>query len=325
MKLLAASAFLALNAGVLAIPAGELGKRDTCTIFGFIKYPCATNSGPSATECPGVVPTAIIPTAIPSSLLPSGISGVFPPSGSFPTGTGASPTSAIATDLPTSVPDVSIGLPTATPSLVPSDVDTAIAAPTGGASTGGRTRYTSGSSANDVASNTGCTPLTVIFARGTGEPGNVGIISAPPMFKALIQNLGPESLTLQGVDYPASAAGNINCGSGGGSQMATLARTIKGRCPDTKLVLSGYSQGACVVHNAVGAGGFSASDVDAAVLFGDPFRGAAVGSAPVLNLCASGDTVCGGRVSGGASGSGHLSYGGDAQTAAKFIQQSVGL
>ncbi|KAK5951487.1 hypothetical protein OHC33_007543 [Knufia fluminis] len=324
MKLLVASTFLALSAGVLAIPAAELDKRDTCTIFGFIKYPCATGNGPSPTECAGIVPTALIPSAIPSSLLPS---GVFPPSGSgsFPTGTGAISTSAIITDLPTSLPDVSIGLPTDAPSLVPSDVDTAIAAPTGGASTGGRTRYTSGSSANDVASNTGCTPLTVIFARGTGEPGNVGIISAPPMFKALIQNLGPESLTLQGVDYPASAAGNINCGSGGGSQMATLARTIKGRCPDTKLVLSGYSQGACMVHNAVGAGGFSASDVDAAVLFGDPFRGAAVGSAPVLNLCASGDTVCGGRVSGGASGSGHLSYGGDAQTAAKFIQQSVGL
>ena len=37
----------------------------------------------------------------------------------------------------------------------------------GGSSTGGRSRYTSGSTANDITSNTGCTPLTVIYARGT--------------------------------------------------------------------------------------------------------------------------------------------------------------
>ena len=37
----------------------------------------------------------------------------------------------------------------------------------GGSSTGGSSSYSRGGTANDITSNTGCTPLTVIFARGT--------------------------------------------------------------------------------------------------------------------------------------------------------------
>lgn len=51
-----------------------------------------------------------------------------------------------------------------------------------------------------------CGDLTVIFARGTSEPGNVGIISGPPMFKSLRTKLGNDKVVVQGVDYPASAA-----------------------------------------------------------------------------------------------------------------------
>jgi hypothetical protein len=47
--------------------------------------------------------------------------------------------------------------------------------------------------------------MTVIFARGTGEPGNMGIISGPPMVKAIRSKLGADKVTVQGVDYAASA------------------------------------------------------------------------------------------------------------------------
>ena len=109
--------------------------------------------------------------------------------------------------------------------------------------------------------------------------------------------------------------------------MASLGNTILSRCPNTKIALSGYSQGACVVHNAVTAGGLDASKVSAVVLFGDPFNGQSVGAVPatkVLEICADGDHVC--------DGSGtfqitqaHLSYGGNAAQAASFIESVTGV
>jgi len=48
--------------------------------------------------------------------------------------------------------------------------------------------------------------MTIIFARGTGEFGNVGTVSGPPMFKAIRQKLGADRVTVQGVDYAADAA-----------------------------------------------------------------------------------------------------------------------
>ena len=140
------------------------------------------------------------------------------------------------------------------------------ATPTGGSSTGGASKYTTGSTASDVTDGNGCTPLTVIFARGTGESGNIGSVIGQPMYKQLLADLGARSLTLQGVNYPASSAGNANCGTSGGSEMASLVTQALQACPNTKIVLSGYSQGACVVHNA--ASRLNAADIDAAVLFG---------------------------------------------------------
>lgn len=63
-----------------------------------------------------------------------------------------------------------------------------------------------GSSENGVKEKKSCTPLTVIFARGTGEGGNVGSVVGPPLFKALRAKMGADKVTIQGVDYPASFA-----------------------------------------------------------------------------------------------------------------------
>ena len=64
-----------------------------------------------------------------------------------------------------------------------------------------------------------CKPYTVIFARGTSEPGNVGILVGPPFFDALRTAVGASSLTIQGVnDYDADIAGYIAGGDAGGSK-----------------------------------------------------------------------------------------------------------
>lgn len=63
-----------------------------------------------------------------------------------------------------------------------------------------------------------CTEYTVIFARGTTEPGNVGILVGPPFFKALESLVGSSALTIQGVnDYSASVEGYLEGGDPVGS------------------------------------------------------------------------------------------------------------
>ena len=58
--------------------------------------------------------------------------------------------------------------------------------------------------------------MTLLFARGTGEFGTMGSIIGPPLADALASQLGADKVGSEGVDYPASAAGNANLGAGGG-------------------------------------------------------------------------------------------------------------
>ncbi len=63
-----------------------------------------------------------------------------------------------------------------------------------------------------------CKPYTVVFARGTVEPGNVGILVGPPFFDALKAKLGSSALAIQGVNnYKATIAGYLAGGDGKGS------------------------------------------------------------------------------------------------------------
>ena len=109
---------------------------------------------------------------------------------------------------------------------------------------------------NDVQRNeltnvagVGCKPITVIFARGTFELGNVGAAVGPPFFNHLDDLIGADNIAVQGVDYPADVAGYLAGGDPGGAQTtAALLNQAASNCPDTQIVLSGYSQGAMVVH-----------------------------------------------------------------------------
>ena len=108
--------------------------------------------------------------------------------------------------------------------------------------------------------------------------------------------------------------------------MADLVATALTQCPSTKIVVSGYSQGGMVVHNAF-KNGLSASKVAGAVLFGDPLKRSPVGDLPVAKVkqfCGASDSICGGGGDGGATG-GHLSYGSSADAAAGFAIQAAGL
>lgn len=62
-----------------------------------------------------------------------------------------------------------------------------------------------------------CKGMTVIFARGTTETGNVGTVAGPPFFQALSAKVGGD-LAVQGVDYPADIPGFLVGGDVAGSK-----------------------------------------------------------------------------------------------------------
>ncbi|KAJ5170389.1 uncharacterized protein N7500_003172 [Penicillium coprophilum] len=157
---------------------------------------------------------------------------------------------------------------------------------------------------NGVTENASCKDFTFIFARGTTEMGNIG------------------SVAIQGVNYPADAAGNALMGASGGPAMAKLVEQALSQCPKTKILLGGYSQGAMVVHNA--ASSLAAGQVAAAVLFGDPLKAQSVGklaSDKIKEFCHIGDPVC----LNGANAMAHITYGTDAEAAAQFLVEAAGM
>jgi cutinase len=52
------------------------------------------------------------------------------------------------------------------------------------------------STQNDILSSTPCKVVTVIFARGTTEAGNVGSVAGPPFFSALATKIGASNLAV---------------------------------------------------------------------------------------------------------------------------------
>lgn len=66
---------------------------------------------------------------------------------------------------------------------------------------------------NDLT-NGNCGDVTLIFARGTDEPGNVGSLVGPEFYSALESALGSTSSIFQGVnDYDASVTEYLEGGS----------------------------------------------------------------------------------------------------------------
>lgn len=85
-------------------------------------------------------------------------------------------------------------------------------------------------------------PITVIFARGTTEAGNIGAIIGPELSGELNKQLGG-NIAFQGVDYPADIVGYLEGGNpDGAKQLVNLVTTASTKCPNTQIVLSGYRQ-----------------------------------------------------------------------------------
>jgi cutinase len=169
------------------------------------------------------------------------------------------------------------------------------------------------------ASADACPDVEVVFARGTFEPPGVGE-TGQSFVDALRSKVGGRSLEVYPVDYPASL--DWQTAADGVIDASKKVTDIASSCPNTQMVLGGYSQGAAVIgyitEDAVPAGftlpqGITgpmptsvARHVAAVTLFGKPSTGflqtlttmappITVGplySAKALELCIPDDPVC---------------------------------
>ncbi|KAA8959877.1 cutinase family protein [Mycobacterium sp.] len=183
-----------------------------------------------------------------------------------------------------------------------------------------------------AASAQGCPDVEVVFARGTGEEPGVGP-TGQAFVDALRSRIGGRSLEVYPVNYPASDQWStaVDGIDNAGNQVVATARN----CPNTKMVLGGYSQGAAVmgfVTSAAVPDGVDpasvpkpmppdvANHVAAVVLYGMPnaramnFLGqpqVSIGplyQAKTIKICVPDDPVC----SEGLDFAAHNSYAGDA-------------
>jgi cutinase len=163
-----------------------------------------------------------------------------------------------------------------------------------------------------TASAQPCPDVEVIFARGTSEPPGVGRVGQA-LTDALTNQLGGRTVTSYAVNYPASYD-FLNTAVGATDAAGRIA-TMAVQCPNTRLVLGGYSQGAAVVDmlagvpplgNKIGdigsapplAAGLNGNVAAVAVFgnpatkFGNPVSAAGLFAGRAIDLCADGDPIC---------------------------------
>jgi cutinase len=90
---------------------------------------------------------------------------------------------------------------------------------------------------------TPCPDVEVVFARGTFEPPGVGGIGQA-FVDSLRAKTGGKSVDVYPVNYPASL--DFATAADGVVDASNKVRDMATQCPNTKIVLGGYSQGAAV-------------------------------------------------------------------------------
>jgi cutinase len=169
------------------------------------------------------------------------------------------------------------------------------------------------------ASAAPCPDIEVLFARGTFEPVGVGG-TGQAFVDSLRSKVGEKSVDVYPVNYPASL--DFKTAADGVIDATNKIRDVVATCPNTKMVLGGYSQGAAVMayatEDAIPAGytlppGITgpmapavADHVAAVALFGKPSSGFLqmiyTGAPPItvselyagktVDLCIPEDNIC---------------------------------
>ncbi|CAG8960901.1 hypothetical protein HYFRA_00002438 [Hymenoscyphus fraxineus] len=156
--------------------------------------------------------------------------------------------------------------------------------------------------------NFGCKDIIFVYARGSTEGGNMGASDSVGSRTALglISAFGMKHVGVEGVKYDAKIRTNLRKGNAdpeGISNMRNIITKAARKCPKSIIVAGGYSQGAAIVHGAIGALSPSVSSKIAGVVtFGDTRNEQDDGVIPnfpppkTLILCNDGDWTCKGRI-----------------------------
>jgi cutinase len=187
-----------------------------------------------------------------------------------------------------------------------------------------------------TANAANCNDIEVVFARGTNEPPGIGRVG-----DAFVNNLrglvGGRSMGVYAVNYPASY--DFLAAADGANDASAHIQYVANNCPNSKIVLGGYSQGAAIVDVLAAVPipviGFTnplppfvADRISAVAVFGNPSAriGLPLTSSPTfanraIDLCNPGDPIC----SDGNNVPAHRSYGpdGTAYQAAVFVANRI--
>ena len=160
------------------------------------------------------------------------------------------------------------------------------------------------------ASAASCPDVEVTFARGTDEPPGVGGVGQE-FVDSLRSQVGGRSIGVYPVNYPATDDWAPSA-SAGASDASAHVESMAANCPNTRLVLGGYSQGAMVIDlitiARASVAGFIAATLPADVadhvaavaVFGNPtdrLLGPISAISPwygqkAIDMCAPGDPIC---------------------------------
>ncbi len=161
------------------------------------------------------------------------------------------------------------------------------------------------------ASAASCPDVEVLFARATTEPPGIGEVGLA-FVDSLRSQVGRRSVGVYPVNYPATEDFS-NSASVGANDARAHVQTVAATCPNTRMVLGGYSQGALVIDLItafpVALAGFTpapmppeaADHVAAVAVLGNPldrYLGAPLTSVSpqygpkAIDLCVPGDPIC---------------------------------
>lgn len=161
------------------------------------------------------------------------------------------------------------------------------------------------------ASAASCPDVEVTFARGTNEAPGVGGVGQV-FVNSLRSQVSGRSIGVYHVNYPATEDWPPSA-SAGASDANAHVQSMVANCPNTKLVLGGYSQGAMVIDlitiarasvagfNAATLSADDADHVAAVAVFGNPtdrYLGGPISEispwygAKAIDLCAPDDRIC---------------------------------
>jgi cutinase len=156
-----------------------------------------------------------------------------------------------------------------------------------------------------------CPDVEVVFARGTDDTPGLGT-NGQAFVDALRTKIGSRTLTSYAVNYPASY--DFLAAADGAIDATNHITTMAEQCPQTRIVLGGYSQGAAVMDmlagvpplgNKIGDLGSApplpadlVPQIAAVAVFGNPATKfsnpitRSVFGGKAIDLCKDGDPIC---------------------------------